>query len=254
MRLLSIVNSAAYGLPHKVADVPQAASLLGIRGLRNIALSLSLSQMIPMGSDGEVLLANSLRRAVAARLIAVAIGIKRGLDDYFTTGLLLEAGLLSRAANDLPGAAQLARSPALSRPTQERVTGVEPHPVTGAQMAEAWQLPDDIVGAIRHHHDDHPPDGDIPLVAWTAERIAGIFEGGDLESGRKEAAKAAKLAGVRDELNERMQDMRRQFQEGNFTPGENPWQNMRAEFEGKRVVILVCGANIGFAKLQRLLD
>ena len=196
MRLLSIVNSAAYGLPHKVADVPQAASLLGIRGLRNIALSLSLSQMIPMGSDGEVLLANSLRRAVAARLIAVAIGIKRGLDDYFTTGLLLEAGLLSRAANDLPGAAQLARSPALSRPTQERVTGVEPHPVTGAQMAEAWQLPDDIVGAIRHHHDDHPPDGDIPLVAWTAERIAGIFEGGDLESGRKEAAKAAKLAGV----------------------------------------------------------
>ena len=59
MRLLSVVNSAAYALPNKVADMTQAAGLLGISGLRNLALSLSLSTLVPIGKEGEVLLANS---------------------------------------------------------------------------------------------------------------------------------------------------------------------------------------------------
>lgn len=49
---------------------------------------------------------------------------------------------------------------------------------------------------------------------------------------------AAKMSAVNDELRERMMEMRRQFQEGNFTPGENPWQGIRSEFEGKVDAIL----------------
>src|ERR1051325_5494857 len=36
IRVLSLVNSAAFGVGRKVTDVKQAAALLGIRGLRNI--------------------------------------------------------------------------------------------------------------------------------------------------------------------------------------------------------------------------
>lgn len=204
MRLLSVVNSAAYALPNKVADMAHAAGLLGISGLKNLALSLSLSALVPMGKEGEILMANSLRRAVCARLIAQTLGVKKGVDDYFTTGLLLEAGLLARASDDLAGAAEIARCPASSRPVQERASGRAPHPERGAQMAVEWQLPEEISAAIAGHHDDKPPKERLGLVAWAAERIAGVFEGGDLEAVRTTAAKAAKHAGLKGKDFERI--------------------------------------------------
>ena len=65
-KLLTCVNSAAFGLSRRVTDVRQAVSLIGIRSLRNLGLSLALSDMVP-AADGVVLLANCIRRAAAAR-------------------------------------------------------------------------------------------------------------------------------------------------------------------------------------------
>ena len=112
IRLLSVVNSSAYALPHKVNDVPQAASLLGVNGMKNLALGLSMSQMAPVGPEGELLLGNCLRRGVAARLLAERMGMRKRADDCFTTGLFLETGLLTWASEDLRGAADVARWPA----------------------------------------------------------------------------------------------------------------------------------------------
>ncbi len=198
IRLLSVVNSSAYALPNKVNDVPQAVSLLGIGGLRNLALSLSLQQMVPLGEDGEVLLAISLRRAVAARMIAERMGIKRKLENYFTTGLFLEAGLLARAASDLAGAGEVARIPSTVRVIHERSEGIPPHPERGAQLAKEWNLAEDTIKAIRHHHDATPPRARIPRVAWCAERFSAVFEGGDAEANYQ----AAKAAGDRLNLEE----------------------------------------------------
>jgi len=192
MRLLSVVNSSAYALPNKVNDVPQAASLLGISGLRNLALSLSLSQMVPMGKEGEVLLANSLRRGVAARLVAEGLGIKKNVDDYFTAGLFLEAGLLARAGEDLAAAAEIARAPAATRTVHERAGGQQAHPVRGASLAREWSLSDAVANAIACHHDRKPPKDRLASVCWLAERIAAVFEGGDLAANKRIAEQGAK--------------------------------------------------------------
>lgn len=53
LRLLALVNSAAFGLPMKVADVRQAATMVGLRGLRNLALSLVVTDMAPLSADGD---------------------------------------------------------------------------------------------------------------------------------------------------------------------------------------------------------
>ncbi|MEQ8895402.1 MAG: HDOD domain-containing protein, partial [Sandaracinaceae bacterium] len=104
LRLLSMVNSAAYGLPNKVTDVRRAASMMGVRGLRNLALSLIVGDMAPMNEGGRLLLANSVRRAGAARPLAAALGERRPVAGG-TGGLVRGSGRRGGAAGDAEAAA-----------------------------------------------------------------------------------------------------------------------------------------------------
>ncbi len=97
LRIISMVNSSAFGFARKVTDVRQATAFIGVRGLRTLGLSLAISDMVPAGADGMLLLGNSLRRAVVAQLIAKKLG-HRDVDEFFTAGLFLEVGLLARGA------------------------------------------------------------------------------------------------------------------------------------------------------------
>ncbi len=194
-RVLSLVNSAAYGRGTKVADVRQACALLGVRGLRNVALGLVVGDMIPTGEDGAILLTTSLRRGVAARLVAEAVG-ERATDDAFTAGMFLEIGLLARARDDLAGAAQVARMPAAHRSVVERAYGFEDHATAGAKLGKEMSLPETVIEAIARHHDIAPPDARLATIAWAAERVAGAWEGGDASRIRAEARQALANLGV----------------------------------------------------------
>ena len=203
VRLLSLVNCAAYGVGRRITDAQHAVSLLGVRSLRNLALSLCVSDLTPRGNDGDALLVVCLRRAVAARLLAERMG-KRPPEEFFTVGLLLECGLLVRARTDLAAAAEAARAPARARLMYERAAGAAEHPALGVQLAQSLGLAEPMVAAIAHHHDERPPEGELALVGWLAEQVSAVFEGGDVSTGRslaREAAAAAGLAeGVVDEV------------------------------------------------------
>lgn len=195
LRVLAVVNSSAFMLPNRVSDVRQAVSLLGVRGLRNLALSLVVSDMAPVGEEGHLLLANSLRRALAAQAIAKAMGVRR-VDPYFTAGLFLDVGLLSAARGDISYAAEIARGPAAFRVVRERAAGNPAHPAVGANLAREYNLPDETVEAIDKHHDDEVPEGELARACWLAERFAGVFEGGDLVGGKQRALEAAMELGI----------------------------------------------------------
>jgi diguanylate cyclase (GGDEF)-like protein len=195
VRVVSATNSSAFGTSRKVSDVRQACSLLGVRGLRNLALGLVVSDMIPTGSEGAVLLVNSLRRAVAARLLAEALK-ERQIDEFFTTGLFLEIGLLQSARTDLAAAADIARMPAAHRPTYEKACGRVDHPTAGADLAKQLRLPEAVVDAVAAHHEKALPTTTMSRVAWAAERIAGAFEGGDVTGAWKDALAAAHSIGI----------------------------------------------------------
>ncbi|HET6331686.1 MAG TPA: diguanylate cyclase [Polyangiales bacterium] len=195
-RVVATVNSGAFGMSRQVSDVTQACKLIGVRGLRNLALSLVVSDMVPVGEDGAVLLANSLRRAVAARLIAEAIG-ERSLDEFFTMGLFLEIGILHGARTELAVSGEIARMPSAHRPAYERACGRQEHMHIGAALARSFKLPTEMGDAVLHHHAPAPPaTGTLVRVGWAAERIAGAFEAADLERGREDAFAAAKAIGV----------------------------------------------------------
>jgi diguanylate cyclase (GGDEF)-like protein len=195
VRVVLAVNSGAFGLSRSVGDVRQACSLLGIRGLRNLALSLVVSDMMPVGPDGTVLLVNSLRRAVAARLLAEAMREKQP-DEFFTVGLFLEVGLLQGARDDIAAAADVARLPALHRPTYERACGRVDHTVTSAELAQKLKLSEKHIEAVAKHHSKEPAESVLARIAWCAERVAGAFEGGDVRAGRLDALAAMAQIGI----------------------------------------------------------
>ncbi len=197
LRIISMVNSAAFGFNRRVTDVRQATAFIGVRGLRSLGLSLAVSDMVPAGVDGMALLGNSLRRAVAAQVIAKKLG-HREVDEFFTAGLFLEVGLLARARDDLASAARVARLPAMDRVVFERAEAGNDHAVRGAELAKAFQLPAELIDAVALHHDPVMPDTPLAKVAWVAERVAAIWEGGDVPALQAEAARALVAIGVPD--------------------------------------------------------
>jgi diguanylate cyclase (GGDEF)-like protein len=195
VRVLSLVNSAAFGLGRKLTDVRQGAALLGVRGLRNIGLQLALTDMIPRGESGGLLLSSCLRRATACRLLAQATG-RGDLDGHFTAGLFLDLGMLGRIRSDAEGTLELVRLPARNRVIFERSLGLEDHAEHGCTLAADFHLSPDVVEAIAAHHDARPPEAPLARLAWVAERVAARFEGGDLAQLGAEAYEAMALLGL----------------------------------------------------------
>ena len=195
MKLLALVNSPGFARARAVTDINQAASLLGIRGVRTVALSLLVSNFCPGDESCQVLMANSLRRAVACRLVAAELNVK-DLDGCFATGLFLDAGLLQHAQQNLPLAVSIASSPAHHRVLREQAEGLTPHPSVGADMAAGYVLSPETVDAIRNHHAPEPPAGTLGQVAWLAECVAGVFESPDVERARVTAIEQARKIGL----------------------------------------------------------
>ncbi|HTV22459.1 MAG TPA: diguanylate cyclase [Polyangiaceae bacterium] len=191
MKLLALVNSPAFARSRTVSDINQAASLLGIRGLRTVALSLLVSSLCPEHESCRGMMANSLRRAVTCKLVAHELGYK-DLDACFATGLFLDSGVLSHAQDHLELAVAISAGPAHHRVLREQAEGLIPHPVLGANMAEKFALPAETVAAIRHHHAEEPPDGALAQIAWLAEGISAIFESPDPERARQMAVTQAR--------------------------------------------------------------
>jgi two-component system, cell cycle response regulator len=198
LRIMALVNSAALGHQRQVSDVRQAVSMVGIRGLRTIGMSLALSDMVPVGEAGQTLLGNSIRRAVASQLLAQRLG-QKDVDEFFTTGLFLEVGVLARARENLEAAAEVARLPARHRVMHERAAGHEDHPTVGAALAASFMLPEHMTAAVSQHHADKPPEGVQSRVAWAAERLAGLWEGGDPIQNRNSAIDAVLALGLTQE-------------------------------------------------------
>ncbi|MEM9187996.1 MAG: diguanylate cyclase [Myxococcota bacterium] len=195
VRLLSLVNSPAFARKQKLSSIRQAASFLGIRGLRNLALSLVVSDMVPNSDDASVLLENSLRRALAAHRLAIALQEKEP-DFYFTTGLLLETGTLIHAREDLAEAIRVASIPASERQLFERALGVSSHPAAGASFARNFSLPQEMVSAIEDHHSSEMPAERGSAICWAAEFMAAVFEGGAYSTLERRALEAAAAVGV----------------------------------------------------------
>jgi diguanylate cyclase (GGDEF)-like protein len=195
LRVLAFVNSPALGMRRRVDDVRQATNFLGVRGMRTLGLSLMVTGLGPAGEGSEILLGNCLRRALIARELALLIKTKDP-DPYFTTGLLLDAGLLASAKKDIERAIYIANAPAMYRVVHERVAGFIPHPQLGAEIAGNYGLGQEMIDALAQHHDAEMPREILAQVAWITERCAAVFEGGDIVHHRQMAREATEILSI----------------------------------------------------------
>ena len=160
-RVLKVVNSAAFGLINDISSVDRAVSYLGERIVVSIALgdcasSLFEKELDGYGSASGDLWKHDLRTAIAAREIVVQTNSDLSPDLAFTAGLLHDIGkalisdYLRGTTSDAIQMISAQDSPDYLS-AEEKMIGFN-HTQAGFQLAQEWQLPEQLAEVILYHH------------------------------------------------------------------------------------------------------
>ena len=165
MRLMRTVNSSYYALNDKVADLKQAMTLLGLKEVRNLALTTYVAQMFREKSgygpyERQGLWRHMLSTAMIARLIARTCR-KVPPEEAYLAGLLHDLGLIlidqyvhrpfCRVIDSLTDETPLCE-------VERRILGFD-HARLGEFVAAKWGMPPHLSTAIGHHHAPEAYDG-----------------------------------------------------------------------------------------------
>ena len=160
-KVLQLVNSAFFGLPVRVRDVPQAVALLGLGVIRPLVLSTGVFRQFETRDLGGLslrrLTAHSLRVATHARDLADRHAAKCDGDpaDFFLAGMLHDVGRLVLAQARPGDYAQVCRDTRRD-PTaladREREAFGATHAEVGGALLQLWGLPSFLVEAVAFHH------------------------------------------------------------------------------------------------------
>ena len=157
--VLRLANSAYFGLSQKVASVKQAVMLLGLKKLFQMVLASTVSSIMGkpvVGYDmspGE-LWKHAVGVSVAAELLAESLNMQ-DREMVFTAALLHDMGKLVMGdfvKEDLSEIEKLANNGMSFEVAEAFVTGTD-HAEIGAHILKRWSLPDELIGAVRWHHD-----------------------------------------------------------------------------------------------------
>lgn len=150
-RVIRLANSPFFGHPGAVGDIHQAIMLLGYEKIRNISMGMSVF-MIPSKKDDRHLKgfwAHSYEVAYVAAVVArISTMVNPG--SAFLAGLLHDAGRLVffNLSGD-GGNSIIATDDLLDR---ERALFGCDHALAGSWLAEKTNLPEELVVAVRYHH------------------------------------------------------------------------------------------------------
>ncbi len=160
--VLKLTNSAYIGLPSKVGSVKRAVMLLGMKKIRQLVMASCVSDVMDGSVPGYGLPAGELwRHSIAVSVAAEGISKElnlAGTEDIFTAALVHDVGklILGQFIQEDMAAIQTAAGENVSfELAEKRVLGVD-HAEIGARILSHWSLPEDLVHAVRWHHD---PDG-----------------------------------------------------------------------------------------------
>lgn len=167
--MLRLANSSLYGLGGRVRSVRDAVSVLGLRNLDMLLTAAALrSGLRPRTGSGLDTLPH-WRHGVASGLCAHHLATELGMerDVAFTAGLLHDLGRLALACvapEALAAAQTLSQQQDIPLIDAERQHLGTDHAVFGALVAQRWHFGNDIVEAIRWHHEPsgHPGSSDSP--------------------------------------------------------------------------------------------
>ena len=183
VQVLHLVNSAFFGLRHRVNSILQAVGLLGLETLRSLVLMTGLFSSFERVNIAGFSYDGLMRHAMRVGQYARAIFEKEGMepvemDNAFTAGLLHDVGKLILASNlpdeyrqvsDLVNRGNYAVIDA-----ERKVLGIT-HAEAGAYLLGLWGIPDSILAAVACHH--RPEDSFIQAFnTLTAVHVANAFD------------------------------------------------------------------------------
>ncbi len=175
VRVLSVANSAAYGLEFGVSTLHRAISILGFREIRLLAVMVGLASVIkgtklPEGLDVTALWKHQLSVAVIAKTMAAELGGASGIcgpsaleedrlrmlpDEAYVAGLLHDLGKVFLAASrpDLWEEVEKAwrESDLQYFETENAYWGMD-HALIGAEVLHHWKFPLLLTEPINWHH------------------------------------------------------------------------------------------------------
>ncbi len=154
--VLKSANSPFFALRRKVQSVQQAVAVLGLRNLLKIIYGVVLKQSL----GGQEALAldrfwdrSNYNAVVSAYLAGRLPGVSS--DDAYTFGLFHDAGiaiLMQKFADYRQTLMQANAHPATFTAIEDERHHTN-HVIVGALLARNWSLPDQVVWAIRYHHE-----------------------------------------------------------------------------------------------------
>ncbi len=215
--LLRLSNSAYFGLVSEVDSIARAVTLIGHKALRNIALCIAIKsalkpEQLPTFPISEFWEA-ALRRGVSARVLAAETTQDR--DAGFTVGLLQDFGLLVMFYLNPKVMHEWGRLSVLTPDTQyglEQQLFSITHDRVGLQLAQAWELPEEIAQTMGHKHQrllaasDNSPS-ELCKLAECADWMAAVFTSDDRRAAvRQSRALLADYYGISAERSDRLME------------------------------------------------
>lgn len=165
-RIMRYANSPLYGYPGKIKDLQGAiARVLGFDFVLNLALGITVGKSLRVPVDGPLGLEAFWRHSVYAAALVEKLCMLMPPHNRPRRGTAYLAGLLHNMGVLLLGHAfqaeffllnrYLAANPDVPVETVERYLLGVGHDQIGAWLLAAWGLPEELVTAARHHHDEH---------------------------------------------------------------------------------------------------
>ena len=162
--VLKLANSAYFGIPAKVSSVRQGILLLGLRKLIQLVVASCVNSVMDKPVPGYDLPPGDLwRHSIAVSIAAEAlVKDKKNVDaeDIFTPALLHDIGKLilgSFVKDELDDIEKIASQGVPYVVAENMVLGTD-HAQVGAEVLTQWSFPQDIVEAVRWHHDPDYPE------------------------------------------------------------------------------------------------
>ena len=208
-KILRLANSAFFGQARRVATIPRAIVVLGFSTVRNLTLGVRVWDAVAGGLTRErfeALWTHAVAVAIASKTLALRMR-DCDPDEAFTAGLVHDVGRLVMATRFRELYWQQVGSVSEAEPIEERERAAfgADHAEVGGWLFEAWNLPPQIVDAVRDHHAVEMKPG-LPglltitnrLVSWT-----------DLETGavRPEALALLEMVADRGITAERWEEL-----------------------------------------------
>ena len=177
--ILKLSNSAFFGLPSQVGSVRQAVMLLGFKRISQMVISSCVSAVMNDSVPGYgippgELWRHSIAVSVASELLAKELKLGR-TEELCTAALLHDMGKLVLGAfvkEELDTIEMVSDQGIPFVVAEHMVLGTD-HAEIGGRILEKWALPQEMVHAVRQHHDPGGAEGcgNLSGIIYTADTL-----------------------------------------------------------------------------------